>query len=214
MRRLKLDHVDFLLLHNQIIPDEEIDQSAGTPLTVFREAVIPAFESFVERGTIKAWGITGIGIPSALKEVLQYESGPSVVQVVSNLLDSPGSLKRFTGDPMPRDLIKVANNAGVSVMGIRAVQAGALTDKFDRDLSEDHPDMKDYNRSEGFRTLAAEMDISPAILAHRYALSMNGISTVVIGVKNREELTDCIVAEKQGLLDADIIKMIDDSIAI
>lgn len=213
LKRLKLEQVDFLLLHNQIIPDQETDINHGTPLTVFMESVIPVFEALVERGSIRSWGITGIGVPSALKTVIEHGQGPSVVQVISNLLDSPGSLKRFDGDPMPRYLIDTASNAGVSVMGIRAVQAGALTDNFDRDIPKDHPDMRDYNRASGFRDLAARMDISPAILAHRYALSMRGISTVVIGVKNREELADCIIAEQQGVLDTDIMEMIDNSIA-
>ena len=43
---------------------------------------------------------------------------------------------------------------------------------------------------------------------------MHGISTVVLGVKNREELVDCIIAEEQGVLEADIIEMIDNSVAI
>ncbi|MQF99431.1 MAG: aldo/keto reductase [SAR202 cluster bacterium] len=214
LNRLRLDRVDFLLLHNQIIPDQEIDRYPGTSLSLFRTAVVPAFETLIDKGSIKGWGITGIGVPPAVKEALQFTPGPSVVQIISNLLDSPGSLKRFDGDPMPRQLIEEANNSGVSVMGIRAVQAGALTDNFDRDISGEHPDMNDYNRAKRFRRVADSMGTSPAILAHRYALSMHGISTVVLGVKNREELVDCITAEEQGVLEADIIEMIDNSVAI
>lgn len=41
-------------------------------------------------------------------------------------------------------------------MGIRAVQAGALTTALDRVLPEDHPEMRDYARAAGFRRWAAE----------------------------------------------------------
>ena len=63
-------------------------------------------------------------------------------------------------------------NVNVAVMGIRAVQAGALTAAIDRPLLADHPEMLDYARAAGFRELCAELNENPAILAHRYALSL------------------------------------------
>ena len=94
-------------------------------------------------------------------------------------------------------------------MGIRAVQAGALTSGFDRQLPDDHPDIADYRRAEPFRELSRELGESPAALAHRYALSMEGISTVVLGVKNRTELRECIEAEARGPLDPELVSRID-----
>ena len=94
-------------------------------------------------------------------------------------------------------------------MGIRAVQAGALTDAFDRELPEDHPDMADYRRSGPFRDLARQVGESPASLAHRYALSMKGVSTVVLGIKNRQELRECVDAEAKGPLSTELTARID-----
>ena len=69
-------------------------------------------------------------------------------------------------------------------MGIRAVQAGALTAAIDRPLAEDHPEMRDYARAQGFPArLASELNVNPAVLAHRYALSL-AVDTLVLGVKN------------------------------
>ena len=95
-------------------------------------------------------------------------------------------------------------------MGIRAVQAGALTDAFDRDLPADHGDMADYVRSGPFRNLARDVGESPASLAHRYALTMPGVSTVVLGVKNRLELRECVEAEAKGPLPPELVARIDD----
>ena len=87
---------------------------------------------------------------------------------------------------------------GVGIMGIRGVQAGALTAAIDRPLPPDHPELRDYERAAGFRRLAAELAVDPAVLAHRYALSLD-IDTLVLGVKNRAELTQCVEAEALGL---------------
>ena len=97
-------------------------------------------------------------------------------------------------------------------MGIRAVQAGALTDSFDRELAADHPDMADYKRAEPFRNLAREIGESTASLAHRYSLTMEGISTVVLGVKNRAELRECIKAAERGPLEPELVRRIDSAI--
>ena len=93
-------------------------------------------------------------------------------------------------------------------MGIRAVQAGALTSAIDRPLPDDHPEMRDYGRAEGFRRLGAELQTNPAILAHRYALTLD-IDTLVLGVKNRQELADCVAAAEAGPLPAELVNQID-----
>ena len=41
---------------------------------------------------------------------------------------------------------------------------------------------------------------SPASLAHRFALSVDKVSSVILGVKNRQELQECIDAESKGKL--------------
>ena len=208
-RRLGVDRVDLFFLHNQIIPDDAVDQQQGTPRGLFTDAVRPAMEQLVNSGRVGAWGITGIGVPSAILETLRDGPPPSAIQVIANLLDSPGALKRYDGPARPREIAAAARDQGMGVMGIRAVQAGALTDSFDRELAEDHPDMADYRRAKPFRNLAKEIGESAASLAHRYSLTMAGISTVVLGVKNRTELRECIDAAARGPLEPDLISKID-----
>ena len=209
LARLKLDSVDLFFIHNMIIPDDKADVYQGTPRSLFVEAVSPVLEDLRRRGRIGAWGITGIGVPDAVIETLRDDPPPAAVQAISNLLDSPGALKRFDGPARPRDIIAAAAERGVGVMGIRAVQAGALTDAFDRELSEDNADMVDYLRSGPFRDLAREVGESPASLAHRYALTMDGVSTIVLGVKNRQELRECVEAEANGPLSSELVARID-----
>ena len=86
-----------------------------------------------------------------------------------------------------------------------------MTDAIDRDLPSGHGVVKDYEKAAAFRALASELGASPAALAHRYALAMEGVDTVVLGCKNRAKLTECIVAEAAGPLNKETIARIDTS---
>ena len=89
------------------------------------------------------------------------------------------------------------------------MQAGALTQAFDRSLSPNSPDSRDYDRAAPFRELCARWGEDPAFVAHRYALGIEGVDTVVLGVKNRAELQACLAAETAGPLEADRTAEID-----
>lgn len=211
--RMRLDRVDVYFLHSNIIPDD-YDASAYTDRPATRWATyvnefVPACEKLVAQGRIGAWAITGIGIPECILAALAEDHKPAVVQCLSNPIDSAGELQYFAGPSRAREIIAATKKAGAGVMGIRPVQGGALTDTIDRDLPPDHGVVVDFNRTVGFRALAQELGTSAAALAHRYALTMDGVDTVVLGCKNREELMECIAAEAAGPLDAAMMQRVD-----
>jgi aryl-alcohol dehydrogenase-like predicted oxidoreductase len=218
LQRLRFSRLDLFFLHSNVVPDSVHrarwpDAAARMTLyQTFVDHVRPAFEKLVAEGLIGAWGLTGIGHPDMIIRLLGETPAPAAVQCIANLLDSPGGLKFFDGPAKPREIIAAARAHGVGVMGIRAVQAGALTSALDRPLPPDHPEMRDYARAAGLRRLAAELETSPAALAHRYALSL-GVDTVVLGVKNRRELAECVAAAEAGPLSAELIARIDGSVA-
>ena len=49
----------------------------------------------------------------------------------------------------------------------------------------------------------------PALVAHRYALAIPGVDTVVLGVKNRRELEQCLHAERLGPLEPELVARVD-----
>ena len=212
LARMQLDRVDIFILHGMIDAAAEEGATTRTNLGLFREAVVPAFERLRAEGRIGAWGITGVGFPSAILNVLQNGPRPAVVQCIANVLDSPGGMKRFEEPARPREIISTAVRNGVGVMGIRAVAAGSLTSAIDRELPAGSPEVVDFERAAPFRSMAAELGVSPAFLAHQYALSMEGVSTVVLGVKNREELRECLAAEEAGALSPGVIRRIDQAL--
>jgi len=209
--RMKLSYVDVFILHSQILPQPDTDrQSWTTDLDSFQEKTRPALEKLVEQGRIGAWGITATQFSEVLDTVFSADPAPAVAQMVANVMDAPGDMTWTEGPARPRHLVALAKRNGIGVMGIRAVQAGALTDTLDRDLEPDHPARVDFERAAPFRALAAELGESAASLAHRYALSMSGVDTVVLGVKNRAELAECVKAAESGGLSPDVIAMIDE----
>ena len=60
------------------------------------------------------------------------------------------------------------------------------------------------------RALARSLGVTTAKLAHRYALSMDGVDSVILGVKNRVELKECLDAEAEGSLNVELIRQIDE----
>jgi aryl-alcohol dehydrogenase-like predicted oxidoreductase len=217
LQRLRLPRLDLFFLHSNVVPDADYiahrpDASGRmTTYRTFAETVRPIFERFVSKGLIGGWGLTGIGHPEIIIRLLGENPVPMAVQCIANLLDSPGGLKFFDGPAQPRRVMAAARANGVGIMGIRAVQAGALTAMIDRPLPQDHPEMRDFARAAGFRRLAADLSVNPAILAHRYALSLD-IDTLVLGVKNRRELADCVAAAEAGPLPADLMARIDETV--
>ncbi len=213
LMRTKLSWIDLFFLHGHIVPDLMIGSVEGTSRSLFVEVVRPALEQLVAQGRIGAWGISGVGVPTAILATISEDPPPSAVQAVANLLDSADAMRRFDEPARPREIIAAAHRRGVAVMGIRAVQAGALTDSLDRDLSDTHPEMADYRRAAPFRALAKEVGESAALLAHRYALSIPGVATVILGVKNRAELRECLTAAGRGPLDPELVARIDTAVA-
>jgi len=217
INRLRLSRLDLFFLHSNVVPDAQHiarwpdGARRMTLYDTFVADVRPVFEKLVAEGLIGAWGLTGIGHPDTIIRLLGERPAPAAVQCIVNLLDSPGALKFFDGPAKPRAVMAAAHANGVGVMGIRAVQAGALTNALDRPLPAEHPETRDYARAAGFRRLAAELGMTPAVLAHRYALALP-VDTLVLGVKNRQELAECVAAAEAGPLPAELLAQVDRSV--
>ncbi len=216
LEALRLDRVDLFFLHSNLhAPNYEYAHGnarrnqMSTDLALYRDFVVPVMESLKAQGRIGGWGITGIGVPTAVLKALDHTPRPDAVQVIANLMDSAGSLRRYAEPAQPRAIAAAAKARGVGVMGIRAVQAGALTSGVDRELSPNNPDRSDFARAAVFRDLCATWGEDPAYVAHRYALSLADFDTLVLGVKNRTELAQCLAAEAAGPLESSQMAAID-----
>ena len=209
LETMGVDKVNLFLLHSQLIEDDyqlpvlnEHRASNATTLSCYYSAVIPAFEMLKKEGKIDHWGI-GLGQEEALIKAINHEYPPEAMQCAVNILNSIGAIGYISEKPDPNRVLQECQKRDIPILAIRAVQAGALTSSMDR---EPHPsgmdkaDFNDFDRALPFRELAKDWNESPASLAHRYALSVEKVSTVILGIKNRKELQECIDAEEKGKL--------------
>ena len=210
LENMKLAKVDLFLLHSQLIEDDyklfqfnEFRDKSATTLSCFFNSVIPAFEKLQKEGKIKHWGIGGLGQEEAIKKALTHHQPPAAVQCVVNPLNSAGAIGYVSENFNPSSILSECQKHHIPILAIRAVQAGALTSSMDRlphSSGFDQSDFQDFEQAKPFRDLANDWDESPASLAYRYALSIADISSVILGVKNRTELLECIEAEAKGIL--------------
>jgi len=205
LNNLNMEKVDLFLLHSQLREDDFQLQilnshrdALTTSLSCYFNAVIPAFEKLKAEGKIISWGIGGIGQNKAVIDAINYSIPPEAIQCVVNPLNSAGAIGYVDKAYDPNSILKTAQESDIPILGIRAVQAGALTSQMDREphkSGRDVKDFEDYVRAEPFREFAKEYGDTPSHLAHRYALSIHKISSIILGVKNRKELLECLDAE-------------------
>ena len=213
--RMKIDKVNLFLLHSQLIKDDyelpilnDLRSSITTSLSCYFNGVIPAFQRLKEEGKIDSWGI-GLGEEEALISAINHEKQPEAMQCAVNVMNSIGAIGYISKDPNPNRILKECQDKEIPILAIRAVQAGALTSKMDREphpSGRDKPDFDDYEKAEAFRKLAKEWGESPASLAHRYALSTQKVSSVILGVKNTQELKECLETENMSELSEEQLK--------
>jgi aryl-alcohol dehydrogenase-like predicted oxidoreductase len=213
---MRLDHIDLYFLHTNICPNDYVyargahrQDSFATRWSLYVDHVAPTLERLKHEGRIGAWGITATGVPGTIMAALDHQPRPDVAQAVANLLDSAGDMRSYAEPPVPREIIATAVAHQIGVMGIRAVQAGALTSAIDRELHPKSAELADYARAAPYRALCAELGEDPAVIAHRYALGIDGVDTLIIGVKNRAELAQCLAAEREGPLPSELVARID-----
>src|SRR5215831_18985762 len=101
LRTMRLERVDLYFLHSNIAPDDYAyahgdarrDQFS-TRWSLYENEVVPALEMLKAKGKIGAWAITGVGVPDTILKAFSHTPKPAVAQIVANLMDSAGGLRR------------------------------------------------------------------------------------------------------------------------
>ena len=128
--RLRLSRVTLLQLHNSVTPGRGDEPTSITPDDVLKPGgVADAFEELRAEGLVSHLGLTGIGSPASLAQVVR--SGRfATIQVPYHLLNPSA------GRAMPADfaetnygnIIAACGEMGMGVLTIRALAGGALAD--------------------------------------------------------------------------------------
>jgi len=179
LRRLGTNYIDIYQLHSP--PSSVI--SGG-------EWVEP-LERLRRDGKIRSYGIACERTEDGLAAL---EHGTiSAIQVGASLLEQ-GAIDR---------LIPEAGTAGVGIIARQPFAAGFLTRPLDRlDLLKDSDEAWPAERAriDAFRALATREGLSSAALALRFVQSIRGVSAVLMGISDAEQLATNLRLSEEGPL--------------
>lgn len=210
LRRLGMERVDLLQLHNPITV-------ARGPRTVsaadVREAIVPALSRLVEQGKIGFHGITALGDTAAVHEVV--DAGlVHTAQVCYNLLNPSAGHALPPGFPAQDFggvLARCAERATGAIV-IRVLAAGALSGAESRhpvaaptvDPIASGPDFAaDVRRARMLRALVDEGHAESLVEASlRFALARDAVSTVLLGYSSLDHLEHAAASVARGPLSA------------
>jgi L-galactose dehydrogenase/L-glyceraldehyde 3-phosphate reductase len=209
LRRLDHDSVDVFHLHNPIA------QERGLELDYVLGEVARGFEDIAASGLTRHVGFTALGATPALIDVTR--GGPfETLQMYFNVLNpSAGYAGKSGGQQDFGGLIDTAASAGRGVIVIRVLAAGAAAATPERPENAGDPGgpmaggrgyTDNVDRARQLEPLARDAGLEgPVELALRFGLSKPGVSTVLIGLSNFQQLEDAIRFAERGPLPADVI---------
>ena len=206
--RLRMERVDIFHLHNAIST-----AGGGETLSVQQvlNEVVPAFQRLREQGKTRFLGITAVGDTPALQQVLDAGAFDSA-QVSYNMLNPSAAVPLPDGYPAQDygRLFEHTQAAGVGVIGIRVLAAGALSG-----VSERHPVASpppepigsalsydaDLARAQRLMPLVTEgFAGSLAEAAVRFAISHPAMGTILVGMATPEQFEAALAAVQKGAL--------------
>jgi aryl-alcohol dehydrogenase-like predicted oxidoreductase len=224
LRRLGRDSVDLLQLHNPIAESDEaaaVVQGSSSALGI--EAVCgpvaDGMRRLVSSGLVGHIGITGLGQTAAVRGAAT--SGAfATMQAYFNALNPSGGFSGAAGGGQDfAGLLGAAASAGLGVIAIRVMAAGALSAVATRHANAGDPGVRlaggdfggDVDRAGAIRRLAADLGYDgPMELALRFALAAPGISTVLVGYSDRRQLGDALRWAERGPVLPDVVARIVD----
>ncbi len=208
LSRLGLDRVDLLQLHNPISEggrDRTID--AGAVL----DQVVPALQDLRRQGKIRFFGITALGETPALHRVIDARV-LDTAQVCFNLLNPSAGVPLPPGYPAQdfRELLGHTRAAAMGTIGIRVLAGGALSGVEARhplgipsvEPIASGPDYSaDVERARRFEVLVREGHAKSLVEAGiRFAISNQGMSTILVGYSTFDQLEYAAAAAEKGPL--------------
>lgn len=217
LTRLGRDSIDLLQLHNQIISGT--DSNRGMPVDDVLSSIAEGLRQVVTAGLARHAGITGTGNPDAIKRVIRsgaiatIQSYFNAVNPSSGFPGASGGAHDFAG------LIDDAAAAGLGVIAIRVMAAGALSGTTDRAVNASSIPTaplvaggdfeQDIIRTHRLATIAENLGLESTLeLAVRFALAKPGISTVLVGCSDLPQLEQAIAWTERGPLPDDAVQQV------
>ena len=205
LKRLRLERVDLFQLHNVI------GEPQALPVTQVLGEIRAALQRVQQEGKTRFFGITALGDPGALHQVVGA-GGFDTAQVCYNLLNPSAGCPVPAGFPAPdfRLLLARCREHAMGVIGIRALAAGALSGTAARHPVAvptvapiaSGPDYEtDVARAQKLSPLVQEGHAADLVeAALRFVVTSDAVSTVLLGYSSLDQLEHAAAAVAKGPL--------------
>ena len=163
--RLRTDYVDVLMLHN-VDTEKEYAEMIEEPLELAQR--------FKKEGKVRFIGLSG------------HNPKTSTAAVKSGLIDILMYPVNLTGEAMPgrKELLNTCVSEGVGLVAMKPYAGGKLLQKSGSASIEHY--------QSGWKKYQRQIPSVTPVQCVSYALSQIGVSTIVPGVKNNDELKDAL----------------------
>lgn len=208
LKRLGMDCVDIFHLHNPITL-----AGGGESMSVAQvmNAVLPTFQALRQAGKIRFPGITAVGDTAALQQVIDSGAFDSA-QISYNMLNASAATALPPGYPAQDygRLFAHTQKAGVGVVGIRVLAAGALSGSAARHptaspppapIGSAHSYEMDLERARRLLPLVTEGHAASLVeAAIRFAITHPAMGSILVGMATVEEFKGSLDAVLKGPL--------------
>ncbi|MGO8994633.1 MAG: aldo/keto reductase [Polyangiaceae bacterium] len=187
LRRLKLDFVDLYQIHG-------VDKD--TPI----EETVRALDDVVRSGKVRYVGFSNLPAWLAMKAIA-YADANGLARFQSGQV-----YYSIAGRDIEREIVPLATDQGLAILPWSPLAGGLLSGKFDPDKpgpegarrsSFDFPPVDRARLPKvlaALRTVSKEADVSVARVALAWQLTRPFVTSVIIGAKTKEQLTDNLAA--------------------
>jgi aryl-alcohol dehydrogenase-like predicted oxidoreductase len=188
LKRLQTDYIDLYQLHGGTMEDP-IDET------------IEAFEQLKREGKIRFYGISSIR-PAVIQEYVKRSNISSVMMQYSLLDRRP--------EEMCLDLLRQHN---IGVMARGSLTKGLLIDKPTAPFLKYSTEEVD-TAAHAVKAVAKKTKRSLVDVVLKFTLHHPAITSAVTGIRNQQQLEDCIRAEKSERLSSEDYQTLNSSISI
>jgi aryl-alcohol dehydrogenase-like predicted oxidoreductase len=187
LRRLRLDHVDLYQIHG-VDRDTPIEET----VRALDEVVRSGKTRYVGFSNLPAWlAMKAIGFADA-NRLARFQSGQVYYSIA--------------GRDIEREIVPLADDQGLAILPWSPLAGGLLSGKFDptkpgpegaRRTSFDFPPVDRARLPkvlDALRAVSREADVSVARVALAWQLTRPFVTSVIIGAKSKDQLTDNLAA--------------------
>ena len=218
--RLRHDRIDLLQLHNPVFSGTKASSPTGDDVPV--EEVLADIAEGMQRvrqaGLVAHLGYTGLGDTEALHAIAR-DGRFTAVQAYFNALNPSAAYAGAKGAGQDfGGLINTCSASGVGVLAFRVLASGALIAGPARHPIAGVPDAPldagptyegNTERARALRPVVAELGLeSPLELGFRFAQSKPGVSSVLVGFSDLDQLEDAVRWAGRGSLPASAVERI------